>query len=109
MWTKIWTAKGKDEFHLTKEDIKNVEKRLLNIRLPREIHRTPRSFNAGKWKASEWRSWVLYISIPCLLGILGTKFLSSFALLVRSTHILLSENITVENLEQNRLEQNRYY
>lgn len=60
LWTKIWTVKGKDKFYLTKEDIKNVERRLLNIRLPREIHRIPRSFTAGKWKASEWRSWVIY-------------------------------------------------
>lgn len=48
--------------------------------------------------------WVLYTSIPCLLGILGTKFLSSFALLVRSTHILLSENIIVKDLEQCRID-----
>lgn len=108
LWKKIWTAKGNDKFNLTKKDIKHIEERLLQIRLPREINRIPRSFNAGKWKASEWRSWGLYTSIPCLLGILGTKFLSSYALLVRSIHILLSENITVKDLEQCKIDLIRF-
>lgn len=102
LWTKIWTVKGKNEFNLSKKDIKKIESRLLNIRLTREIHRTPRSFNAGKWKANEWRFWLLYTSILYLLGILKTKFLSSFALLVCLTHVILSENITIKDLKQCR-------
>jgi len=41
---------------------------------------------------------VLYLSIPCLLGILNNKYLSSFGLLVRCTHKLLSKIITTEDL-----------
>ncbi|XP_024891067.1 uncharacterized protein LOC112466937 [Temnothorax curvispinosus] len=100
LWTKFWTNNRKEEYNLSKSDIRNIEKRLLSIKLPSEIHRSPRSFNSGKWKASEWRSWILYLSIPCLLGIMKTKYLSSFALLVRCTHKLLSESITIEDLRQ---------
>ncbi|XP_067214367.1 uncharacterized protein [Linepithema humile] len=100
LWTKFWANIGTKEYNLSKIDKINIEKRLLNIKMPSKIHRSPRSFNSGKWKASEWRSWVLYLSIPCLLRILNTKYLSSFGLLVRCTHKLLSKIITKEDLKK---------
>lgn len=102
LWTKFWSNVGTEKYNLSKTDKKNIERRLLNIKMPSEIHRLPRSFNNGKWKATEWRSWVLYLGVPCLLKILNTKYLSSFALLVRCAHKLLSEVIIVEDLQKCR-------
>lgn len=53
----------------------DVNKRLLSIRPLNEITRTPRSLNTRKyWKASEYRNWLLWYSLPVLQGILPAAF-----------------------------------
>lgn len=66
LWAKFWANIGTEEYNLSRTDKRNIEERLLRIKMPSEIHRQARSFNSGKWKASEWRSWILYLSIPSL-------------------------------------------
>ena len=44
--------------------------------------------------ASEFRSWVLYYSLPVLNDILPEPYLSHYALLVGAVHVFLSDNIT---------------
>lgn len=46
------------------------------------------------WKASEFRSWLLYYSLPLLLGQLPPLYLQHYALLVCAMHILLQPQLT---------------
>jgi hypothetical protein len=98
MWAE-WNSSN-SPFYLSRKQRDSIEKRLFNIKPPKEIHRLPRSFKEGKLKASEWRSWTLFYSVPCLSGILDDKALASFKLLVRSIHLLLSQNISEQDLHQ---------
>lgn len=77
---------------------------LLNERLtaftpPQSVTRTPRSLkDRALWKASEWRSWLIFYSLVCLDEILPRKYLSHFALLVTAIHILMEESIPRDKL-----------
>ena len=56
-------------FYLFKE-VKQIDEMLLCIKPPHEFRRTPRSIEKtlSYWKASEFRAWLLYYSIPILLS-----------------------------------------
>ena len=48
-----------------------LEKRINDIKPPHLITRLPRPLAECKhWKASEWRAWLLYYSLPVLNGVL---------------------------------------
>lgn len=96
---QIWNVWSKN--FLSPNQHKLINKRLLEIKPPLEIHRTPRLLKEkSKWKASEWRSWLLFYSIPCLSGILDDELLNSFKLLVKSIYRLLTAKITEAELFQ---------
>ena len=72
-----------------------INKRLLSITPPKCITRTPRSINERRlWKASEWRSWLIFYSLVCLKGVLLPTYLKHLALLVTAVNIFLQESIT---------------
>jgi Transposase family tnp2 len=77
------------------------EARLLSIRPPSEITRVPRSFVLDKklWKASEFRSFLLYYSLPCLYGLLPGRFFKHWMLLVLAISIFLKEKIDACDLQ----------
>ncbi|CAD6223668.1 GSCOCG00013005001-RA-CDS, partial [Cotesia congregata] len=94
---QLWNEWSKN--FLSNAQKKLINKRLTNIQPPNEIQRTPRVLLQKKlWKASEWRSWLLFYSVPVLTGILRDDLLDSYKLLVSSVHKLLSYNITEEEL-----------
>ncbi|XP_074112816.1 uncharacterized protein LOC141536290 [Cotesia typhae] len=69
LWS-IWTT-PKTPYYLTSKNREEIDKRYLSIKRPHEIHRLTRSIKTmAKWKASEWESWLLFDSLPCLDGIL---------------------------------------
>ena len=49
-----------------------AEKRILSLKPPNHITRAPRSIkgNLGYWKASEFRSFLLYYFVPVMIGLL---------------------------------------
>lgn len=74
----------------TKADI--IDQKLLAIKPPVEITRTPRSIQDRKyWKASEWRSFLLFYSLLILNGVLKKKYWNHLSLLVFALHILLQQ------------------
>lgn len=78
-----------------------VDERLLNICPPSSISRRPRSItDRSHWKANEWRSWLLYYSLPCLIDILPMRYLKHHCLLISASYILLSENISNNDLQK---------
>ncbi|XP_072171925.1 uncharacterized protein [Diadema setosum] len=56
-----------------------------------------------KWKASEWYSWLLVYSLPCLNGILPHEYWMHFLLLVQASYLLLQKSISLEDLHQSDL------
>ena len=78
-----------------------MDSRLLSIKPISEISRAPRSFSDRKhWKASEFRSFLLYYSIPILQGILPTKYYKHYLLLVTSLRKLLGTSIEQKDIDK---------
>lgn len=51
--------------------IPEFNNKLLQIKPPCEITRTPRSITERKyWKGSEWRNFLLYYSVVCLQNLM---------------------------------------
>ncbi|KAK9976617.1 hypothetical protein ABG768_021822 [Culter alburnus] len=88
------TNHNKEWYIGTKADI--IDQELLNIKPPVEITRTPRSLKDRKyWKASEWRSFLLFYSLPILNGVLMKKYWNHLFLLVFALHILLQQQVKI--------------
>ena len=62
----------------------------LIIRVPRSIQQ-----HRNYWKASEYRAWLLFYSLPVMLNILPSEYLAHHMLLVESVFTLLQNSITV--------------
>lgn len=81
-----------------------INRRLTSIVCPTKITRSPRSiYDRRLWKASEWRSWLVWYSLTCLRGILPDKYLLHLALLVTAIQICLQDVITPDMLENARV------
>ncbi|XP_044578943.1 uncharacterized protein LOC123261415 [Cotesia glomerata] len=97
LWA-LWSKPG-TEYYLKPEQRKKIAARQLNIKRPQEIHRLVRTIDhTAKWKASEWESWLLFDSVPCLSGILNEKCFQSYFLLVSSIYVLMTDNIRERDL-----------
>ncbi|XP_032687037.1 uncharacterized protein LOC116851584 isoform X2 [Odontomachus brunneus] len=71
------------------------DRKLLKIKPPCEITRTPRSINERKmWKGSEWKHFLLYYPMICMQNVMPTAYLKHWFYLVFSMYILLQEKIT---------------
>ena len=65
-----------------------------------EISRAARPLSDRKhWKASEFRSFLLYYSLPVLHGILDAEYFLHFSLLVMAIRKLLSKSVSQSDLE----------
>ncbi|PFX11596.1 hypothetical protein AWC38_SpisGene24605 [Stylophora pistillata] len=80
--------------------VEKVDNRLLENKPPSVITRVPRSIqhHLKVWKATEYRNWVLYNSLPCLKGILH-EYHQHYALLVGGNILLSGRSISPEQLE----------
>lgn len=75
--TVCWSISKQDE---------EVDRWLLNITPPNCISRAPRSITKdfAHWKASEFRSFLFFYSIPCLWNILLDEYFQHFILFVEA-------------------------
>lgn len=80
--------------------ILKIDCELLKQRPPHEFSRPPRSIKKHfkYWKASELRNWLLFYSLPLLLGILPSLYWHHFALLVCAMHMMLGESISASQI-----------
>lgn len=86
---------------LSRADLQTANDRLEAIRNPKNITRSPRSLNVqAKWKASEWRTFLIYYCLIVFQGLISNVYLNHLALLVYSVSILLQPSITPEMLNQ---------
>ena len=82
-------------------DIRNINQHLALTKPIAEIHRLPRNLcKKSKWKASEWKSWLLFFSFSCLKNYLSANYLEYFTLLVNTIFILLKTKITEDELRR---------
>ena len=91
----LWfdSTNHREEFYIGTQ-VSRIDKRLTSIKPPNNLTRAPRSLSHRRfWKGSEWRSWMLFFLLPCLIGILPDHFLRHWLVLVHSLALLLSESI----------------
>lgn len=50
--------------------------------------------------AIKYCSWLLYLSLPVLDGLLPEPYLTHYSLLVAAMHILLSESVSINSLQR---------
>ncbi|XP_064462215.1 uncharacterized protein LOC135372635 [Ornithodoros turicata] len=97
-FAELWFASchSEEQFYIGNPAVlSTVERRLLSIKPPHCFTRLPRTITERAfWKASEWRLWVLFYSLPCTHGILPERYWRHFAKLSHALHILLAEKIT---------------
>ena len=81
--------------------LSNIDKYLMRIKPPHEFGRSQRPIrtSSGYWKASEYRNWLLFNSLPILLNCLPPDYVHHFALLVTSIHILLNSSISSDDID----------
>lgn len=88
---RIWFDKGPKKCRLRSSDTQIVSDRLLNIRksMPIEFCRKPRPVKLFKyWKATEFRSFLLYLGPVVLHGVLPKHLYEHFLLLHSAIYIL---------------------
>ncbi|XP_073716926.1 uncharacterized protein [Misgurnus anguillicaudatus] len=80
--------------------VTTIDQRLFKIKPPVNITRPPRSVRLRKfWKASEYRNFLLFYSIPCLIGILPSDYLEHLLLLVQATYCLLKDDMSSHDID----------
>ncbi len=87
-----WITSPRTPYYLNKHKIE----RITHQRPPHDFTRAPRSIQRHRkfWKASEYRTWVLFYSLPLLLGYLPPLYIHHFSLLVCAMHILLQPKLS---------------
>lgn len=77
------------------QQVVEVDIELMKQHPPSEFSRAPRSIqmHLKYWKASEFRYWFLFYSLPVLLGKLPSLYWHHYNLFVCSLHILLKAKI----------------
>jgi mRNA-degrading endonuclease RelE of RelBE toxin-antitoxin system len=94
----LWFDKD-SPFYIGDEKLAAIEKRLSTIAPPSCISRRPRPLSEMMhWKANEWRAWLLYYSLPCLIGNIPLPFLKHYCLLVTSLFILLGDLVSKDDV-----------
>ncbi|CAG2218049.1 unnamed protein product [Mytilus edulis] len=112
---KLWfSPQLKNKVFSIHNHIADVDKKLQSIRPTLNITRLPRSIenDLKYWKANEYRSFLLYYSLPVLHGTLDNTRFNHFALLVNAIHILLKNGSTKNEImraESFLMEFNSYF
>ncbi|KAG8171808.1 hypothetical protein JTE90_006165, partial [Oedothorax gibbosus] len=76
-----------------------IDQSIQSISVPHMFQRVPRSVNLIKnWKASEFKNFLLYFSVPVFRPILNGTYFEHHMLLVYGISILLKENISHSEL-----------
>ena len=87
-----------------------IDKRIKEIRVPSAISRTPRAISQHlKYlKASEYRAFLLYYSLPVLAGVLPSQFWNHYSLLVTAISLLLKQSISEQEIDYCQLLLSRF-
>ena len=97
MLLKLWfDSEHSREMWYCGTKVQLADSKLLQIKPPLNITRTPRSIQHHRnyWKASEYRNWLLFYSLPVMFSILPKEYLAHHMLLVEAVYTLLQCCIT---------------
>lgn len=80
---------------------KVIDERSSNIKPPAYVQRRPRSIEKHSkfWKASEFKNWFFYFSLPILQDILPNEYFEHYKLLVLGISLLYQEDISSEMVD----------
>ena len=80
--------------------ISNIDTFLKAIKVPDFIRRHPRSVESSKkWKASEFRNWLLFWSLPIMSEYLPDDYKQHWMELVLASYLILQDRISPRDLE----------
>ncbi|XP_024889701.1 uncharacterized protein LOC112466052 [Temnothorax curvispinosus] len=86
---------------LSRDARKIINERLRRIQPPRDLRKLPQSMtNYSNFKAKDWKSWLLYYSIPVCIDLVPKKNLEHYVLFVKSMYILQKTSISHSELDQ---------
>lgn len=99
---KYWfDSKYHKEPYSLRKHTHSINKIVSKVKPPTEIPRLPRSLAViSFFKASEYRAWLLFYGLPILSRFLPPEHTHHLSLLVTAVHILLSDEIKQEGLEE---------
>ncbi|XP_071651097.1 uncharacterized protein [Temnothorax longispinosus] len=81
--------------------IEELNKILLNVKVPHQLGRLSRSFaDISDWKAKEWENFILYYSLPLFRYALPQRFVKYWSLFVESLYTLLKCDISLDELNK---------
>lgn len=88
-------------YYITKSKRDILNRRLLKIKPSACVVRKPRSLHEkSTFKASEYRSMLLYYLPICLPGLVQHEYVKHFRILSAAVYILLKADITTEELDE---------
>lgn len=98
MWFDSTNHNG--PFYLRRR-LSQIDQVFLKQTPPIELSRPPRSItrHLKYWKASEFRSWLLFYSLPLLIDMLPPLYWHHFSLLVCAMHILLQAELSISLID----------
>ena len=90
----------KNKSFSVQNNLETVEKRILSLKPPNHITRAPRSIkgNLGYWKASEFRSFLLYYFLLVMIGVLPSFQFQHFYMLSHAIYLLLQTHINDQDI-----------
>ncbi|CAN7981164.1 unnamed protein product [Ixodes pacificus] len=81
--------------------VAEMNRRLAAIKPPHSFTRLPRPLGTrGSWKASEWRHWLSFYSLPCTLDVLPQQYWAHIKQLVEAVLMLLSDQLTQLSIDR---------
>ena len=100
---KFHTSLLVSQCHLNEDRQRIVGNRMLAVKTPSNISRKTTDFShVAKWKGSQWRTWLLYLAVPCLQNLgdgFDPKYVRHIELLSHAIFLLSRDIITEEDLE----------
>ncbi|KAK3929414.1 Halomucin [Frankliniella fusca] len=98
-YASIWHAMLNNKRGNDREDkLKLLNDRLQSLHPPIEVRRLPRILEERvKWNAKECENFLLFYSIPALQGLIPFKYVKHWFLLVQALHLLLRNDVTLED------------
>lgn len=97
----LWLSPSSHEkpYYISPKNKPGLDKLILKLKLCQSISRKPRSMAFRKqFKASEYRSMLLYYLGICLTGLLDRKYIDHFRLLSSSIYKMLGTQISQDDL-----------
>ena len=95
---KLWETSTDKQFYIPNMS-KRIDKYLCEMKVPHDVTRVPRSMElfGSDWKASENRTFCLFISPVILMDLLPDQYYDHWMLFVNGCRLLLKKPVTEEH------------